>query len=338
MTNNHKYILFSDEPKKGSNTEAGFLIIDHFFYDSRPKKKWYKDKNLYIVHGKDKGGKPIDSKPLNYLEIARFIRDNGIFNAQAFNLPEIQCFWLDFSMDLKINFHVFDNTGPDGLAVMDGVPQQLYGKDYPIKPRLNREGHSFTTLQPQLLNRLMRERTNLILNSDHALEDDWFFDLRTLINDSISIIEITLNQLYIKAEYDPLPSWKFDKNSLGKKNGRRFEDKLNWIYKITGKHLNAEEYLPNCNNLRALRNHLMHFDPPSLIITIEEATNWLNQIIDVGYLLIRIRKTIGAEISQNLINFILQKEAKFNPEPRFARRLPIETGNSDYASSTWSKK
>lgn len=338
MNNTHKYILLSTDPIKGGNTEAGFLIINHFFRNNTPRKRWYKDKNLYVINGTDKGGKPITSKPLNYLVIAKYIRENGNFNTQEFNLPELRCFWLDFSMDLKINFHLFDSIGPDGLAVMDGVPQQLYGNNYPIKPRLNREGHSFTTLQPQLLNRIMQQRTDLILKSDHALEDGWFFDLRTLISDSVSIIEITLNQLYIKAEYDPLPGWKFDKIALGEKHGRRFEDKLNWIYKITGKHLCAEEYLPSCNNLRELRNHLMHFDPPSLIVTIEEATIWLNQIIDIGYFLIKIRQTIGAEVSLNLINFILQKAAVFNPEPRFAKRLPIGSGNSDYASSTWIKK
>lgn len=333
--NNNQYILLSDKSRTGANTEAGFLIIDFFFPNKQMRKKWYKDKTYYNINWTDKNNKPLTSKSINYLEIAKYIRDNGSFNSNEYNLPDIQCFWLDFSLDYKINWHKFDHTAPEGLAVVDGVPQQQYGKNYPIVPKLNREGQSFTTLQPQLLNRIVKMRTELITKSENALSDDWFFDLRTLISDTISIVEITLNQIYIKAEYDPLPDWTFDKEKLGSRHGRRFEDKLGWIYKISGNHLGAESYLPSCNNLRELRNHMMHFDPPSLIITVEEATVWLNQIIDVGYLLIKIRQAIGAEVSLQLINFILQKEALFNPEKHFSNRLPIGTGNSDYASSTW---
>lgn len=339
MNNNaHQYILLSDKPRTGANAEAGFLIVDYFFRNKQNRKKWYKDKTLYNINYTDRNQKPRTSNPINYLEVARFIRENGHFNSRVFNLPDIQCFWLDFSLDYKINWHLFDHTGPEGLAVIDGVPQQQYGKDYPIFPKLNREGHSFTTLQPQLLNRIVRLREDIISKSQNALGDDWFFDLRTLINDTVSIVEITLNQMYIKAEYDPLPRWRFDKDKLGSRHGRRFEDKLNWVYKISNNHLGAEAYLPSCNNLRELRNHMMHFDPPSLIVTVEEATCWLNQIIDVGHLLIKIRQAIGAEVSLQLINFILQKEAIFNPEPHFATRLPIGTGNADYASSIWPRQ
>ena len=338
MNNNHQYILLSDKPRTGANTEAGFLIIDFFFRNKQTRKKWYKDKTSYHINWTDKNNQPLTSKPINYLEIAKYIRDNGSFNSHEYNLPDIQCFWLDFSLDYKINWHKFDHTAPEGLAVVDGIPQQQYGNNYPIVPKLIREGHSFTTLQPQLLNRIVKMRTELISKSENVLSDDWFFDLRTLINDAVSIVEITMNQIYIKAEYDPLPGWTFDKEKLGSRHGRRFEDKLSWIYKISGNHLGAESYLPSCNNLRELRNHMMHFDPPSLIITVEEATLWLNQIIDIGYLLIKIRQAIGAEVSLQLINFILQKEALFNPEKPFADRLQIGTGNADYASSTWTRQ
>lgn len=338
MSENHSYILLADKPRLGANTEAGFLIIDHFFRDKQSRNKWYKDKQLYQINSQDKGGNTIKSKPLNYLEIARYIREKGYFSSQEFNLPEIQCFWLDFTLDSKINWHKFDHTAPEGLAIVDGVTKQQYGEKYPISPKLIREGHSYTTLQPQLLHRISKQRDNLISKSNLALTDDWFFELRTLINDTVSIVEITLNQLYIKAEYDPLPGWTFDKEKLKEKYARKFEDKLGWVYKISGRHLEAESYLLSCNNLRELRNHMMHFDPPSLIVTIEEATTWLNQIIDVGWLLIKIRQAIGAEVSLQLINFILQKEAVFNPEKHFAERLPIGTGNADYASSKWPKK
>jgi hypothetical protein len=339
MSSNHYYIKFSEKGKTGSNTEVGFRLTD-FYLHSIPnnRKQWRNDSRLYKVTWTDMNNVPQTSLPINYLEIARFIRENGFFSYSHFNLAPMNCFWLDFSLDLKINWHRFDHTGPEGLAVNDGVPQQQYGNGYPIKPKLNREGHSYTTLQPQLMNRIMSLRKRLIDDSNEALTDNWFFDLRSLISDAVSLVEITLTQLYIKAEYDPLENWQFDKEQLGERHGRRFEDKFNWIYKITGKHINAENFMPSFTVLRELRNHMMHFDPPSLIVTIEESVIWLNYIIDVGYLLIKIREAIGANVSIQLLNFILQKEAVFNPEVHFSARLPIGTGNADYESSNWPKK
>ena len=337
MPDDHYYIVFSDKPRAGVITEVARLLVHHFFKDKlhHSLKSWREDKQLYQISWTDNNQVRQQSVPLNYLKIAEFIRDNGYFDNEHFHLPAIECFWLDFSINYKINWHLHDQTAPEGMTIQDGTGQQQYGPNYPIVPRLRREGHSFTTLQPQLLSRIFRLRRKLVETSNLALEDDWFFDLRTLINDTVSIVEITLNQLYNKAEYDPLPHWQFDRQALGSKQGRRFEDKLGWVYKIAGQHINAEKYLPGVNNLRELRNHMMHFDPPSLVIPIEEATIWLNQVIDVGYLLVKIRQAIGVTVSLQLLNFLLQKEAIFNPEPPFSNRLPFEPGQGDYASSTW---
>lgn len=332
----HKYIL-ATAPRTGAISQASHLVLEKYF-PNKSIKALRKDSKAYQLNGLDRAGNPIQSIPLNYRTIAEFIRENGYFDLTPFNFPEIKCFWLDMTLDVKINWHMHDHSAPDGLIIKDGVTEQIYGPNYPITSKLVREGHSYTTLQPQLLNRIIASRSLLIAKSESALEDDWFFDLRTLISDALSLIEITLNQIYIKAEYDPLPGWRFDRALLGERHGRRFEDKLGWIFKISGNHLDAEKFLPSVNNLRELRNHMMHFDPPSLVITIEEATIWLNQIIDVGQLLIRMREAVNAEVSLQLINFILQKEAIFNPEPHFSNRLPIGVGGADYQSSIWPKK
>ncbi|HRE76237.1 MAG TPA: hypothetical protein PLL09_00285 [Flavobacterium sp.] len=337
MRNNHPYIILSETPRSGAVTEASLLITNQFFNTSKSANQWRKDKNFYRVKGKDHANNDIISNKINYHYISEFIRNEGHFNPTAFNLPVMKSFWLDGVFEGKINFHKHDETAPHGLAIADGYIKQIFGEKYPISPKLIREGHTFTSLQPQLLQRITKIRTKLIENSADSLTDDWFFELRSLISDSISLVEITLNQIYIMAEYNPLANWNFQKEKLGERHGRRFEDKLGWIYQISGNHLGAEKYLPSFHNLRELRNHLMHFDPPSLIVTIEEATIWLNQIIDVGWLLIKMRKAVGTEISIPLINFILQKEAVFNPEPHCVDRLPIGTGNSDYISSTWPK-
>ena len=175
----------------------------------------------------------------------------------------------------------------------------------------------------------------LIEKSDHSLHYDWILDLRTLINDSISLLEITLNQIYIKGKFDLQPGWTFDEEVLGDKHGRRLMDKIKWIRQISGNNLNIEAERNSLDNLRELRNHFNHFDPPSLVVTIEEATIWLNQIIDIGFIIIKIRKSLSVQISTHLINFILQKEAVFNPEPAFTERLPLDSEKTGYLSSTW---
>jgi len=62
----------------------------------------------------------------------------------------------------------------------------------------------------------------------------------------------------------------------------------------------------------------------------------LNQIIDIGLILIKIRKAINAKISDRLVNLIIQKEAVFNPLPTERTRKEIDNSHqTDYLSSTW---
>lgn len=335
MSDHHYYLKFEDQPRSGLNSEVCFYYISAYLSGKQSRKKWKKDNKEYILNWKDGKGNDRKSSSFNFRKLSRFVFENGFIDTKPFGLPEYECFWLDKSIDMKINMHVTNEKMSGGLTMHDGTPQQQFGEEYPIKPRLIREGHSFTTLQPQLMSHIVRLRNKLVENSNQALDDSWFFDLRALINDTVSLVEITLNQIYIKAKYDPLEKWDFNMSELGESHGRRFKDKLNWIYKISGNHINAETHLSKFNVLRELRNHLMHFDPPSLIVTIEEAKDWLNYIVDTGLLLVKIREALDVPISTALLNFILQREVMFIPEKHFNKRLPIGIDNSDYQSSTW---
>jgi hypothetical protein len=335
--NHHHYIQFSESARAGAVTESSFMVVDHFLKNIQNRNKWRRDHREYTVSQTDDKGYTVTSAPFNYLKIAQSIREQGSFNTEAFGLLPMECQWMDFTLDMSLNAQF---KGPednaDVLKILDGTPQQFYGHNYPIKPALDREGRSFSTMQPLMLKRIIRTRNKLIGNSDQSLTPDWFLDLRTLISDVVSIVEITLNQIYIKAEFDPLPGWTFNKENLGERHGRRFDDKLKWIYKISGKHLGAEKHLPAVNRLRELRNHLMHFDPPSFTLTLEEATGWLNDMIDVGYLLIAIRRALDLPLSNDLVNFILQRDAVFVPEQDFNGRNPVPTdGSAGYSSSVW---
>jgi hypothetical protein len=154
------------------------------------------------------------------------------------------------------------------------------------------------------------------------------------VADCISLVDITLNSLYIKAQYKPLPQWKFDLDKLGSRINRRMNDKLKWVYQITGNLLNIEAEQDALENFRILRNHFTHFDPPCLVITLEEIATILNQVMEIGIILVKIRQALGTVSSLELINFILQKRVQFNHEPAFSTRVAA-ADNEGYISSTW---
>jgi len=335
--NQHHYIQFSENPRPGAVTEAAFMIIEHFFKDYQPRNKWRKEQRLFTISQTDDTNTIHISGQFNYLKVAASIREHGDFDPYRFGLLAMECQWMDFTLDMSFNAQFHGPKKEDGvLQIVDGTPQQFYGPNYPIKPKLDREGRSFSTMLPIMLKRIIRTRKRLIENSHLSLTPDYFLDFRTLVSDVISAVEITLNQIYIKAEFDPLPGWKFDHERLGVRHGRRFQDKLKWVYQISGNTLSAESYLPACNRLRSLRNHLMHFDPPSLTVTLEELTGWFNDIIDIGYLIIAIRRAMKLELSYDLVNYILQREAIFIPEHDFNGRTPLPgNGSTGYRSSIW---
>lgn len=330
----HQYILTTGKPKRELNTRASFLVVDHYLKGiDQSRNRWKKDKKQYNVNW-NKNDQSQVSSPISYTKIANHLRTEKSFNPDVFNLPPMMCFWMDHSLDMKIDVHMTDHTGTLGLR--SGVPQQQFGENYPIDLNLQREGHLFTSFQPQLINRIIFQRKRLIENSNQSLFDEWVFDLRTLISDTISLLDITLNSLYIKAEYDPLPTWNFDLETLGSRYGRRLSDKMKWVYQISGNFLNIESERESLESLRQLRNHLMHFDPPSLIITLEEATLWLNQVIDIAVILVKIREALGIECSSGLVNLLIQEEAKFNPKDIGRKRSPFTNSYSEgYKMSTW---
>lgn len=330
---NHVFIKTTGAPKPLMVSFLGQILANQYLGKDLSIKKWLKGHHEITLtyHQGPLAGKP--SSPISYRVFSKQLRENKLFEPEALGIHDHHCEWMDGSMEFSLSYHMFDHTGV--LAVQSGDLQKYYGNNYPLKPTLQREGRLYTSYQPQLIKRIARDRMNLIENSSQSLNDDWIFDLRNLISNVISLVEVALTQLYIKAEYDPLPKWNFSKDDLGPRHGRKMSDKLNWIHKISGKHLGTEKERPSFENLRELRNHLMHFDPPSLVITIEEATIWLNQIIDVAVMLIKMRQTIGVNVSRDLINLAMQPEAVFVPALDGERKSLEETKRENYASSTW---
>jgi hypothetical protein len=157
-------------------------------------------------------------------------------------------------------------------------------------------------------------------------------ELRGLVCDSVALVDITLHQLYTKAKYDPQPGWKFDESVLGKSFGRRLKDKIPWVGKITGRPLDdVRSELESLNEIRRLRNHLLHFDPPCMAYSIEDAAGWLNQISVIARLAWKIRLRTKSPVTEHLIQLMLLPRIVFVPRDLTLVRIP-QGNTTGYAS------
>jgi len=331
----HKYLKWSKGTIAGSISWGAQILTEQFLKEKRPISKWRNDTKEYIITSPQYYTNiKIESLPFNYSDIAKDLRIKGLFNPNDYKLPLIFSNWLDRTLQATLKVHLTDSR-TESLQIKDGNLPLEYGESFPIVPILDREGHIFTTFHSQLIKRIIDQRKSIVENSHLAFETDWLFNLRSLINDSVSIIDITLNQLYTKAEYSPQLGWNFEPQKLGSKINRRIKDKLKWVRLISGNSFNIEEELPKFERLRRIRNHLNHFDPPTLVITLEEAAEWLNDILYIARILIKIRLAVKTEISTSLIELLVQNKVFFNPEERFKNRFPLKSPQAGYFSSVW---
>lgn len=327
----HKYFKFS-EPRNGATSFAALTLTNLYLGKFKQSiNKWRKDKRKFKVFNADLKK---DSKEINYLTISNFIRENGYFDFHHFELPWLHECWLDHSNNHKMNFHKQVENKP-WITFSDGDLEKLYSDKLPMKPQIGREGLILSNFFEPLIDRIIRQRIKLIETSEEALSLDWIFELKNLVNDTISSVDILLNTVYTKAELAPLSMWIFDKNKLGEKHGRRLTDKIKWVYQISGTHLDLSNESKSLTFLKDLRNHLNHFDPPCFAATLEEIADWLNMILDIGMILIKIREALFLRPSNLLINFILQKQVVFNPESNFSDRATLDRNKEGYLTSVW---
>jgi len=172
---NHKYVIYCEKPPTGFISQAAELLTKTYFDPvlQQPIKKWRTDRTAYKLHwNREKDGAKMTSENLNYLIIAEELRSNGKFDCEKYNLQTPGCQWLDATLDMSQNYHFFDPGSANALLIHDGITKQQYGDNYPINPKLDREGHIFTTFQPALLKRIIRQRKFLVENSDKALFSD----------------------------------------------------------------------------------------------------------------------------------------------------------------------
>lgn len=326
---NHKFLIFNSELKRGVVSDLTVRILNYYTRKKLSKKEWIKHPPFCLQLGKNE-----KSEVLSYRILSDYLRNKKDFEPDDFKLRELECYWLDHQLGIKNNFHKYDG-GEEALTFAVSM-DDYYGESYPIELKLDREGLLFMSLQGALIDRIITKRKFLVENSNRAFEYDWFFDLRDLIANSISILDITLHQIYNKAEFDPPEGWVFSREKLGEKHAVRFLDKFKWINKITSNPLdNVAEEMESLKRLKKIRNHLMHFDPPSLIVTLEEVADWLNMVLDMCSFLIKIRDKCNLSISSEIVKFALQTEVSFNAPPISKKRKELNSAVNGYLSSTW---
>jgi len=195
----------------------------------------------------------------------------------------------------------------------------------------------FLSLQESLQESVLRVRDRLVTGSGEAVSGDleWLTNLRLLFAEGVSLVDITLHQFYFRAKFaSAVHGWRFDDKRVGDRRGVRLMDKFEWIGKITGSPLDdARDELEQFEILKNLRNHLSHFDPPCFAYTLGDVASWLNLIPDLGRLLWKIRKRIGAQLTPRLVKMVLLPKVEVH---RNRVRAAVQQEQvSGYATSTW---
>lgn len=292
-------------------------ILNYFSNKNLTRRKW-KNIKPFTIRYNIANGTIEKSKPISYHIIYEALKTKLVFDPFEFNLPVMQCHWLDYSLKYNFNFHP-----QPGFDFIDIKLDSVFGTANPVRYHIVEPTIVVTSMMGTLFKHIIKKRNELVHGSDQLYRLDWLLEFRNIVADAISLVDITFNQLHYKAEYNKLSGWNYDVTQLGDRFGRRLMDKFNWVHKITGgllPDLAAEKKA--LENLKYLRNQLMHFDPAHFEIKLKDLSTYFNDIILIGSLIYKVRKTIKAEISSELILFMLQPTVNYNENREL--RIAIE--------------
>jgi len=293
-------------------------IFKYYFRRDLTVSKWLEERPFLFQFDQLSG-------KIRFRSVVEHIQTNRSFNPDVFSLPPLQDKWLDFT---------FTFGKPDApIATVDRSQfmkfnlQTPFGDSYPYKPAIDREGilianfqYAVQTSILHLYNKLMDD-AHLATSIDERL---WLNDLRMLVNECVSLVDITLHQLYYMAEHKgKTKGWRFEPDKLGAKHGMRLEDKLAWIGKITGRPLDdAQKELKSFRIIKGIRNQFNHFDPPGVAYTMEDLVQWFNLIPDIGRLIWKIRRNLECQLSRTIVELIFLPQVKFVPTQPELSRIP----------------
>jgi hypothetical protein len=330
----HQYLRVAGTLSRGrALRDIAVALMNYYCRVEYSRTKWIKHPEV-VVGWQLKPESP-HSKSISFgLRAIERHLESGTFAEATFGLRPLGLEWLDWSVSVAPDFHAVDKEGKS-LSIRAPLS---FGDNFPIVPHIDREGAFAVSFQLSLQTRINKLRRQLVDTSSTFSSPEWFEDLRALFNECVSLIDNTLHQLYFKAQYDPLPGWHFDGKRLGKRHGLRLADKLAWVYQITGRHLlisasDRDAFL----ELKDLRNHLNHFDPPCFCFTLEDVTKWLNGVTSVARLNWAIRSAASCPLSVPLIEMLLAPSIEFVPKNGVLVRAP-QPPNMGYASVKWPRE
>ena len=248
--------------------------------------------------------------------------------------------WIHISGALSNQMYLADPHRPNRTQ-RHGLGSEL-GRNFPLVPRLDREGIAFSPLQPMLYKNIIATRTRLVINSEkffdiNAEEESlWFQDLMTYLNSCVSVVESLLVRIYYKAKYDSANcGYKFDPQLMGDTITRKMIDKLAWLKHITGTPLEGiDNEMRKFLKLKHVRNHLNHFDPPVFACTTKDVADWLNMSQTVAKLIWKIHRKLSLPPSDSLIQLLFAPSVVDVPSTDGQRRIP-QDNSTGYATCIW---
>ncbi|MES2660370.1 MAG: hypothetical protein V4689_17230 [Verrucomicrobiota bacterium] len=329
----HKYLQFDESlPPKSLCNRISAHVINGFGNSNFPASALLKAKNFTLTVRDSPQGDP-RQVTMNFSKFSDEMRKTRTIPFAKFNLPSPSSPFFDSPLDLARNFHYLMPSHDEAIKIQLNTP---FGPEFPLTPTLDREGVAFTSFQTVLHKNIKDLLLRIVGEGERVVDISpvWINSLRMLLNDCVSLIEITLHQLYFGAQYKYKPTWVFNADKLGARHGRRVKDKIAWVGVICSRPLDdASLEIAALKQIREIRNHFSHLDPPCIAIAVEEIAEWCNLVPLIAGLAAKIRNKSGEQLNPELVEIILAPRIKFVPKNDYPR-LPLGP-DSGYKSSCW---
>jgi len=330
----HQFLRYkSAKPLTSDASRLVAYIINRWVKSSFSVTQFRKRRRFDLTYSQKDVQKAVH---LDFEQLVAHVQETRSFRPREFDLPMLESEWLDASLAIaKPDAPIARADCSEFMKLALATP---FGDTFPLAPCIDREGAAYASFQAPIQENIVTLHHRLVSTSHEApsLSNRWRNDLRMLLNECVSAVDITLHQLYFMAQYRGAEfGWRFEPLTLGKREGARLKDKLSWIGKITGRPLDdAKDELAAFTRLKAVRNHFNHFDPPCVAYTIEDLTGWLNHVPLIGRLLWKIRDKLDAQLSTGIVEIVALPLVEFVPMNPDWPRIP-QPDDAGYASTVW---
>lgn len=332
MSDQHQFLRYlAGPPDIKLVRQIAQSLLFYYSGTDQNRHKWKAQRWIEIQYTQKDGSK-INSKRFSFDDLEKNISNSRTFGGGNLGLFEPFCPWLDLDFTITANAPINFSIGQHGHSGIGGLPIWL---------KIDREGYAVDSPQAILQRKVLETHKQIVETSGAFSNADWFLLVRSYICDTISLIDVTLHQTYIKAKYDPLPHWRtFDEDELEKicpRYGGKLTEKLKWINHIAAQpvYYTKEEHAA-FERIKCIRNHVMHWDPPGFCYTLEDVLAWLNMLQPIACMLWKMRVALNTSryaLAPGLIHLLLIPAVQFIPLTKAHRKTqPKDVG---YASSLW---